>query len=98
MKTSNPPSFARALRAVRAAKGLPQEAFALVSSRTYISALERGIKQPTINKVVELSEVCEVHPLTLLTLSFCRTGRRAEIEQLLALTRAELGELGVTDL
>ena len=98
MSTSKPPSFARALRAVRNAKELPQEAFALVSSRTYISTLEREIKQPTIAKVNELSSVCEVHPLTLLTLSYCRTGRRAEVEHLLSAVRQEIEDLGSLEL
>jgi transcriptional regulator with XRE-family HTH domain len=97
MKTVKKPSFARALRAVRQAKALPQEAFDLVSSRTYISTLERGIKNPTIAKVTELSAVCGVHPLTMLALSFCRTAKRSEYDQLLSTVRAELEALGFAD-
>lgn len=43
--------FAAALRLVRKAKGLSQEDFGDVSSRVYISELERGIKSPTVAKV-----------------------------------------------
>ena len=98
MKNRVPPSFARALRAVRKAREIPQEAFDQVSSRTYVSTMERGLKVPTISKVVELSGVCGVHPLTLLALSFCRTGKRAEIEQLLATIPNDLDSLGPLEL
>jgi transcriptional regulator with XRE-family HTH domain len=62
--------FPAALKAVRKARGLSQEAFSDVSSRTYMSSLERGLKSPTLSKVTELCEVMDVHPLTLLTLAY----------------------------
>ncbi|OGU22394.1 MAG: transcriptional regulator [Hydrogenophilales bacterium RIFOXYD1_FULL_62_11] len=63
-------SFPAALKTVRKARGLSQEAFSDVSSRTYMSSLERGLKSPTLSKVAELCEVMDVHPLTLLTLAY----------------------------
>ena len=63
-------SFPAALKMVRKARGLSQEAFSDVSSRTYMSSLERGLKSPTLSKVAELCEVMDVHPLTLLTLAY----------------------------
>jgi len=63
-------AFGKALREARTAKGLTQEAFSDVSSRTYLSALERGLKNPTIDKVSELAEVVGMHPLSLLALCF----------------------------
>ena len=63
-------SLATAIRTVRKARGLSQEAFSDVSSRTYMSSLERDLKSPTLNKLAELCEVMEVHPLTLLTLAY----------------------------
>ena len=63
-------SLAKALKIVRKARGLSQEAFSDVSSRTYMSTLERDLKSPTLNKLAELCEVMEVHPLTLLTLAY----------------------------
>lgn len=62
--------MAKALKTVRAARGLSQEAFSDVSSRTYMSTLERDLKHPTLHKLTELCEVMEVHPLTLLTLAY----------------------------
>ncbi|OFR50355.1 XRE family transcriptional regulator [Pseudomonas sp. HMSC066A08] len=49
---------------------MSQEAFSDVSSRTYLSTLERNLKSPTLSKLDELCEVMEVHPLTLLVLAY----------------------------
>ncbi|HHQ3689975.1 TPA: helix-turn-helix domain-containing protein [Pseudomonas aeruginosa] len=86
-------SLAQALKTVRKARGLSQEAFSDVSSRTYMSTLERDLKSPTISKLAELCEVMEVHPLTLLTLAYAGNSTR-KAEQLLAQVRQELKEIG----
>jgi len=65
------PTLAAALKTVRKARGLSQEAFSDVSNRTYMSSLERSQKSPTLNKLAELCEVMEIHPLTLLTHGLC---------------------------
>lgn len=59
-------AFGQALKELRIEKGLTQEAFSEVSSRTYMSTLERGMKSPTIEKINEICSVLEVHPLVLL--------------------------------
>jgi transcriptional regulator with XRE-family HTH domain len=82
-------SLAAAIRTVRKARGLSQEAFSDVSSRTYLSSLERDLKSPTLNKLAELCEVMEIHPLTLLTLAYAGNSMR-ETEQILALVHQEL--------
>lgn len=64
------PSLPDALRRIRKARGLSQEAFSNVSSRTYLSSLERGLKSPTLKKIEELCEVLEIHPIALLALSY----------------------------
>jgi transcriptional regulator with XRE-family HTH domain len=86
-------SLAKALKTVRKARGLSQEAFSDVSSRTYMSTLERDLKSPTISKLAELCEVMEVHPLTLLTLAYAGDSTR-KTDQLLAQVRQELKEIG----
>ncbi len=68
---------------------MSQEAFSDVSSRTYMSSLERDQKNPTMHKLTELCEVMEVHPLTLLTLAYAGDNTR-KAEQLLAQVRQEL--------
>lgn len=85
-------SLASALRTVRKARGLSQEAFSDVSSRTYLSSLERELKSPTLNKLGELCQVMEVHPLTLLTLAYAGE-RPRDIDALLAKVRQELEAL-----
>jgi transcriptional regulator with XRE-family HTH domain len=44
-------AFAKALRHARKSRGLTQEDFSDVSSRTYMSTLERGKKSPTLDKI-----------------------------------------------
>lgn len=85
-------SLATALKTIRKARGLSQEAFSDVSSRTYLSSLERGLKSPTLNKLSELCEVMGIHPLTLLTLTYAGIGQR-KTDQLLAQVRKELAEI-----
>ena len=81
--------MSEALKTIRKARGLSQEAFSDISSRTYMSSLERDLKSPTLNKLGELCDVMEVHPLTLLTLAYA--GKKPkQAEQLLAQVRQEL--------
>src|SRR3546814_4518598 len=56
----------QAIKTVRTLRGLRQEAFSDVSSRTYLSTLERGLKNPTLSKLAELCEVMQIHTLTLM--------------------------------
>jgi transcriptional regulator with XRE-family HTH domain len=94
-KSKNPPRsvFGRALRQARKAQGIPQEQFDEASSRTYISALERGIKQPTLAKVDDLAAVLGVHPLSLLTLSYCKPLGQSSLEQLVNIVLLEVAQL-----
>lgn len=85
-------TLSEALKTIRKARGLSQEAFSDVSSRTYMSTLERDLKSPTLSKLAELCEVMEVHPLTLLTLAYAGTDTR-KTDQLLAQVRQELEAL-----
>ena len=85
-------SLPAALKMARKARGLSQEAFADVSSRTYLSTLERGMKSPTLNKIAAISQVLAIHPLTLLTLSYT-SGNATEIDALQARVRREIAAL-----
>ena len=76
---------------VRKARGLSQEAFSDVSSRTYMSSLERGLKSPTLSKVAELCEVMDVHPLTLLTLAY--GGDSKGVSEVIERVRRELAAI-----
>lgn len=83
-------SFGKALRAARRAQGLSQEEFDQISSRTYISALERGIKQPTIVKVDQLASILGLHPLTLFALSYVGHSSPADVKRLLERVQHEV--------
>lgn len=63
-------AFGKALKSFRLAKGYTQEDFAEVSSRTYISSLERGLKSPTIEKVNELANEMKICPVALMVLTY----------------------------
>ena len=85
-------TLSEALKTIRKARGLSQEAISDVSSRTYMSSLERDLKSPTLNKLAELCEVMEVHPLTLLTLAYAGNSTR-KADKLLAQVRQELEDV-----
>ena len=89
--------FHLALRTVRLAKGLSQEDFSLVSSRTYVSSLERAQKSATLGKVDDLADVLGVHPLTLLTLAYAEGGDSANVDGVFSRVRLELGSLCGSD-
>lgn len=84
-------AFGAALRKARQRKGLTQEDFAIVSSRTYLSTLERGIKSATIEKTVDIAGRLGVHPLTLLIETFLIADPSLNAEQLFDRLRRELG-------
>ncbi|CAN7710487.1 helix-turn-helix domain-containing protein [Acidovorax sp. LjRoot66] len=63
-------SLPRAIKAIRDVRALSQEDFSLVSSRTYMSTVERGLKSPTLGKLEQIASVMQIHPLTLLVLTY----------------------------
>jgi transcriptional regulator with XRE-family HTH domain len=91
MKTKH--DIAGALKEVRKARGLTQEDFSVVSSRTYISMLERGLKSPTLDKIDDLAGVMEVHPITLLALAYASPGKMRDIDDICRLIRCELSKI-----
>ncbi|MGE5491527.1 MAG: helix-turn-helix domain-containing protein [Actinomycetota bacterium] len=85
-------AFALALKAARKAHGLTQEDFGAVSSRTYVSTLERGGNSPTIEKVQGLAEIIGIHPLTILAMTYLRI-QGGSVEQLFGLVQREIGKI-----
>lgn len=87
-------AFGAALKRIRQVKNMSQEDFSDVSSRTYISALERGLKSPTIEKVTVIAKAMEIEPLTLLILTYAQSGDET-IESLLQRLMLEFEALGI---
>ena len=77
-------AFAKALKICRKKKGLTQEDFGTVSSRTYISSLERELKSPTLDKIHEISKVIGVSPMTLLCLTYYYQSEANDLSRMLA--------------
>jgi transcriptional regulator with XRE-family HTH domain len=81
--------LAKTLKTVRKARYLNQEAFSDVSSRTYLNVLARSLKSPVLDKLVELCEVMDVYPRTLLMLTYADDNPQ-DADKLLAQVRQEL--------
>lgn len=81
--------FGAGLQLARKSRGLTQEDFSIVSSRTYLSSLERGMKSPTISKLEDLASVIGIHPLSLLALAYLPSAE-LECEELCKLVAAEI--------
>ena len=84
------PAFAASLRTFRKTKGVTQEGFSEVSSRTYISQLERGLKSPTLDMLESLSQPLGVHPLSLLVLAYLKAEEGGSLDMVLARVRVEV--------
>ena len=86
-------ALGQALKRTRLATGQTQEDFSPISSRTYISALERGLQSPTIEKLAELCEQLGVHPVTLIAAGYLIKDRMS-VEELKLMLDQELEGLG----
>ena len=75
-------TFGKALQQIRKTRNLTQEDFSAVSSRTYLSTLERGLKSPTLEKIEMLCQTMDVHPLTLLTLTYLQGQKGNHLDKL----------------
>ena len=82
--------FPHALKKARKAKGLSQEDFSDVSSRTYVSTLERGLYTPTLEKVEDLAQAIGIHPLTLLTMACLASSKTNSLDKLFAQVKTEI--------
>ncbi|AMN80599.1 helix-turn-helix domain-containing protein [Pseudomonas azotoformans] len=76
-------AFGLALKQIRNGRNLTQEDFAMVSSRTYLSTLERGLKSPTLEKIDQIAGVLGVHPLTILLATYADKESPDNVELLL---------------
>lgn len=89
-------AFGLALKQIRKSKNLTQEDFATVSSRTYLSTLERGLKSPTLEKIDQIAGTLGVHPLTILVATYVDKDSPHDIERVLQSVLDELGSISLT--
>ena len=70
LKSQPGEAFGKVLRALRAERGLSQEALALEAGvqRNYVSLIERGINQPTITIIFKLAMALEIKPSQIVEL------------------------------
>lgn len=73
-------ALGQALKQLRIRKGFTQEDFSDVSSRTYLSTLERGLKSPTIDKLDEIASAMDVHPTSILVLCYLQRDSSQTLE------------------
>ncbi|MEB2621060.1 helix-turn-helix domain-containing protein [Pseudomonas sp. YuFO8] len=83
-------AFGATLRQVRLQKNLTQEDFALVSSRTNVSLLERGGTSPTLDKLEELCSVLAIHPVSLVAACYMRKENTGDVRRFLSRVQEEL--------
>ncbi|RZM14914.1 MAG: XRE family transcriptional regulator [Pedobacter sp.] len=81
--------FGIGLQRARKTRELTQEDFSDMSSRTYLSSLERGLKAPTITKIDQIATVIGVHPLSLIAYAYLPSSP-AERDQFWATIAAEV--------
>jgi len=86
-------AFGKALQTARKAHDLTQEDFGDVSSRTYVSSLERGLKSPTLEKIQALAERIDVHPVTLLAIAYLIQSKESNPKALLSKIKTEIEQI-----
>jgi transcriptional regulator with XRE-family HTH domain len=71
-----PKAFGEVLRECRKKSGISQEQLALKADldRTYISLLERGLRQPTLETLFRLATVLEIAPATMIAKTSSKVG------------------------
>lgn len=82
-------AFGIALQKTRKESDKTQEDFGIVSSRTYVSSLERGLKSVTLEKLEELAAVMGVHPMTLLYRAYRLKDGQKNADKLVELLKTE---------
>jgi len=83
-------AFGKALKTARKSRGLTQEDFSSVSSRTYLSTLERGQKCPTLDKIHLLAQSLGIHFLSLMALTTLYKEEDCDLDALLVRIRLEV--------
>ena len=81
-------AFGMAVKILRSRHGIAQEQ--LAPSQSYVSDVERGLKSPSVEKLIELSAHLGVHPATVLIKSQLLQDPEMSKEMLLSQISQEL--------
>jgi transcriptional regulator with XRE-family HTH domain len=87
---ANESCFCQGIKKTRKLRGLTQEDFSDVSSRTYMSMLERGKKSPTLDKLQIIAQAIGIHCLSLMTLTYMYGGKEKDLDKLLLRIKKEV--------
>ena len=74
-------AFGKILKQVRVRVGLSQDRLARLSNldRTYISLLERGLRQPSLTTILSLSDALNIEPHELVRLVYTELATSQDI-------------------
>jgi len=86
-------ALGRAIKDIRKAKGLTQEDFSTVSSQTYLSTLERGLKSPTVDMLEVLAERMGVHIVSILTLAYMYENSDSTVESIQDVVEKDISQI-----
>ncbi len=82
--------FGRALRFTRTTLQLQRYDLAGAANKQYVGSLEQGLKSPTLNMVEKLADVMQVHPLTLLALTYGVHANEGPLEDVLVKVHSQI--------
>lgn len=85
--------FGRALRQLRAARGVTQEDMLFATSRRHISRIEQSHQVPGIRTIEGLAENLQIHPLTLITAAYCSDLDPASVNEILEIIKTDFRAL-----
>ncbi|HEJ1327458.1 helix-turn-helix domain-containing protein [Pseudomonas aeruginosa] len=81
-------SFGVALRLMRDSKGLTQDALGI--TQTNISKFELGKKVPSLERLAEIADHLNVHPVTLFTLAYMGGAREDALDEISQVVHDEI--------
>lgn len=91
-------AFGKAVRDIRISRGLTQEFFTDISSRTHISRLELGQSGATLNFINKIAAALNVHPLTIISLAYLNTGNVTDLSELQNVVKKDIQTLASKEL
>ena len=86
-------AIGNSIKSYRLKRDIPQES--LGPSQPYISNLEAGRGNASIDKIEQMADVLGVHPMSIIFAGYLTSNEDANKDQLFERIRIELAEIGV---